>query len=279
MIIDSHSHAWRRWPYDPPVPDADTRGSAEQLLFEMDQAGVDRAVIIAAGIRDNADNNVYAMESAVRRPDRLIVFADIDSRWTPTYRTAGAAERLAAAAERWNLVGFTHYLAEDDDGAWLVSEEGRRFFTLAEERNLIASLSIVPSQMPAVTAVASRHPRLRILLHHLAFLGPRTAATVDGARLVFEAARHPNIHIKISGFGNVAAPGQEYPYRELSWIVPMLHAAYGPWRLVWGSDYPVSRRHMTYRQTLDMLRRHSSLPEASVDIIAGQAMAALLDRA
>ena len=35
MIIDSHTHAWLKWPYQPQVPDEESRGKAEQLLYEM----------------------------------------------------------------------------------------------------------------------------------------------------------------------------------------------------------------------------------------------------
>lgn len=277
MIIDSHCHVWRNWPYQPPVPDPETRARPEALLFEMDQNGVDQAVLICARIGDNADNNDFAAAAAAAHPGRFIPFADLDSRWSDSHRTPGADARLAEAADRFGLSGFTHYLAEDDDGAWLLSEDGRRLFALAEARGLIASLSIVPAQMPAVAALAAAFPRLSILCHHMAFLGPRTAATDGAARLVAEAAAQPNIHIKISGFGNVAAAAMDYPYPELTWIVRLLHAFYGPWRLHWASDYPVSRRHMTYRQTLDMLRRHAGLPEAAVETILGPSFARLLD--
>jgi predicted TIM-barrel fold metal-dependent hydrolase len=205
-----------------------------------------------------------------------VPFADLDGRWSPTYHTAGAADRLAVAADRFALVGFTHYLDERDDGGWLLSEEGRRLFGLAQERRLIASLSVTPAQMPAVTALAEAFPRLPILLHHLGFLGPRFAACTDGTRLVLDAARHRNIHVKVSGLGNVGGPDDEYPYPGLAWIVPAIHAAYGPWRMLWGSDWPVSRRHMTYRQTLDVLRRHGRLPEAAVATILGPALDRLL---
>ena len=45
MIIDCHTHAWDRWPYEPKVPDPETRGAIEQLLFEMDRNDVDKAVL------------------------------------------------------------------------------------------------------------------------------------------------------------------------------------------------------------------------------------------
>ena len=112
-VIDAHCHAWEHWPYQPPVPDPESRGRIEQLLFEMDQNGVDRAVVICAGIDHNPRNNDYIAEQVQRWPDRLVQFADIDSRWLATHHTAGAAERLIDAAERWRLKGFTHYLHED----------------------------------------------------------------------------------------------------------------------------------------------------------------------
>lgn len=276
MIIDGHCHVWERWPYQPPVPDPDSRARAEQLVFEMDQNGVARAVLIAAAIGGNDANNAYVADAARAHPGRFVPFADVDSRWSPAHQTEGAAARLALAADRFALVGFTHYLSEPDDGAWLVSAEGRRFFGVAQERRLVTSLSVTPAQMPAVAALAQAFPRLAIVCHHLGFLGPRFAMVADGPRLVLDAARHPNVHVKISGFGNVAGPADDYPYPGLAWIVRALHDAYGPWRLFWGSDWPVSRRHMTYRQTLDMLRRHSGLAEEDVAIMLGPALDRLL---
>jgi len=41
VLVDSHCHARRYWPYEPPVPDPETRPAVEQLLFEMDRCGVD----------------------------------------------------------------------------------------------------------------------------------------------------------------------------------------------------------------------------------------------
>src|SRR5215217_1512875 len=76
MIIDSHCHAWPRWPYQPPVPDDESRGRVEQLLNEMDLHGVDQAVVICARIERNPDNNDYIAEQARRYADRLHQFPD-----------------------------------------------------------------------------------------------------------------------------------------------------------------------------------------------------------
>ena len=59
MIIDSHCHAWERWPYEPPVPDFHGKGRFEQLLHEMDVNGVDQAFLVCAGVEHNPHNNDY----------------------------------------------------------------------------------------------------------------------------------------------------------------------------------------------------------------------------
>ena len=67
----------------------------EQLLFEMDVAGVERAAVVCARIDHNPDNNDYVAECVARFPERLIMLADVDCSWTETYHTPGAAGRLA----------------------------------------------------------------------------------------------------------------------------------------------------------------------------------------
>jgi L-fuconolactonase len=276
VIFDAHCHVWERWPYQPAVPDPDSRARAGQLLYEMDAAGVERAIVICASIVDNPRNVDHAMAEAARHAGRLVVFPDLESRWHPHYGTPGAAQRLEQALARWDFPGFTLYLDEQADGAWLTGPEGAAFFALAAERRLIASLSVMPHQMPAVSQLAAAQPTLPILLHHHAFLGPRSASTPDAARLVAAGARHPNIFIKLSGMGNVAAPDDEYPYPALRWVRDTIRNAYGPHRLVWGSDYPVSRRHMTYRQALAMTTRHGGFTDGDLLAILGGTMNRLL---
>jgi hypothetical protein len=69
------------------VPDPASRGTIEQLLFEMDRHGVDRSVLICARIDHNPDNNEYIAGAAERHPDRIVAFPDIDSSWSPEYHT------------------------------------------------------------------------------------------------------------------------------------------------------------------------------------------------
>ena len=244
MIIDSHTHAWKCWPYEPKVPDVESRGRVEQLLWEMDRCHVDRAVLVSARVEYNSDNNEYGAECAARYPDRLIHFADVDCMWSSTYHTPGAAERLRAAVERYSIVGFTHYV--DDDTDWFESEEGLRFFAVAAEHNL----------------------------------GLVRVGEDENLRQILASAQMPNIYIKLSGQYYASRVGWDFPNADTQPIVRALYNAYGPTRLLWGSDYPVVRSAMTYEQALEVFRTHCTfVSEADKTLILGENLNRLLAHA
>jgi len=277
MIIDSHAHAWPFWPYDPPVPDATSRGCVEQLLWEMDRAGVDRAVLVSARIDHNPDNNDYVADAVRAHPDRLDQFVDVDCRWMPEYHTPGAADRLARAADRYRPAGITHYLKPENDG-WLTSDEGMAFFAEAEARGLIASIAGPPVWQADLRTVARAHPRLVILCHHLAGIPSYTSDRRAGLEMVLASADVPNIFIKVSGFYYGSAAPFDYPHPGAIAVFKTLYDAFGAERLAWGSDYPVApMRAYTYRQSLELVRRHCPfVAPQDMALILGQTLGALL---
>ena len=275
MIVDSHSHAWPRWPYQPPVPD-DGRGAVEQLLWEMDQNGVDRAVLVCARIDRNPDNNEYVADAVARHPERLHQFADADCRWSPDYHKPGAADRLRALADRLPVAGITHYVEPENDG-WLRTGEAARFFRVAAERKLIVSLAASPAWQDDIRAIAREFPNVPLLCHHLAGIGNWASGPEDGLRQVVPSAALPNIFVKISGFYYGSERPWEYPHSGAIWVVRALYEAFGPHRLCWGSDYPVLRRALTYRQAIEGFRTHCQfVAPADRDAILGGTLDRLL---
>ncbi len=278
LIIDAHCHAWEQWPYEPAVPDPRSRALAERLLWEMDQAGVDQAVLISAAIGGNDDNSGYTTACAARSPGRLHAFPDVDCRWHSTHHTPGAAERLRGVVARFNPSGFTHYLQEDSDPSWLLSDDGLDFFRAADNAGLIASLACGPRQMATLCALARRFPETPFLVHHLGrvIVDPPDA---EARRAVLAAATVPNIHVKLSGFGFAVREGWDFPHAATRNLVRSLYQEFGPQRLCWGSDYPVSQRYMTYRQSLEVLRTHCHFVAGSdVQQILGGNLQSLLAR-
>jgi L-fuconolactonase len=277
MIIDSHTHAWRYWPYQPPVPDHESRGEVEQLLFEMNQNGVDQAVLVCARIDHNPDNNEYVAECVRKYPDKIHQFADVDCSWSDTYHTPGAVDRLSKIADECPIKGFTHYVRGDDDGSWFLGDEGTAFFKKAEELKLIVSFAIGIQLQPVLRQLAERFPSVPFLCHHMA--GARATEPNPYPRLkeLLKSASVPNIYIKMSGFHYVSHVNWDYPYPDTGWIVRTLYEHFGPARLCWGSDYPVVRQHMTYRHALEAFRTHCPfVPEGDKAEILGGALHRLL---
>jgi predicted TIM-barrel fold metal-dependent hydrolase len=202
VIIDCHTHAWEQWPYEPQVPNPDSHGRVEKLLWEMDHNGVDKAVLVCANIERNPDNNAYGAESARRYPERIVAFADVDCSWSPAYHTPGAADRLAGAAEKYSLKGFTHYFKDDYD--WLESDEGLAFFGTAAERGLIASLSFGAAWHAPIRQLAQRFPELVIMGHHMAGTRASERPPYPNFDEILKSAAVPNIYLKLSGFAYVS---------------------------------------------------------------------------
>ncbi|MBX3053261.1 MAG: amidohydrolase [Caldilineaceae bacterium] len=277
MLIDSHCHAWERWPYQPPVPDFYSRSAIDQLLFEMDNAGVDKAFLVCAGIEHNPANNEYIAAAVRRHPDRIIQCADVDCSWSDTYHLPGAADRLRQAAERWQLSAFTHYVRGDDDGSWFSTDEGLAFFGVAAELGLIASIACRPQHHPAIDKIAAAFPSMPILIHHLGHPGVGNA---ENLALVLASAQQPNIHVKMSGFYySTRGPQWDFPHRDtIDGVVRPLYETFGGSRLCWGSDFPVCRRNgIAYVQALESFRSHCDfVTEADKTKILGGNLAGLL---
>jgi predicted TIM-barrel fold metal-dependent hydrolase len=245
----------------------------------MDQEGIDRAVIVAARIDHNPDNNDYVAECVRRYPDRLYQFADVDCAWTDTYHTPGAARRLRDAVRSYQLRGFTHYIRPDDDGSWFSSEDGRAFLQTATELDQIVSISHRADFLPVVRRLAREYPSLTFLCHHMAGARAAEGPASKSLQEILAAAALPNIHIKLSGFHYVAPRAWEYPYPESRFVVQALYEHFGPERLHWGSDYPVLRRAATYRQALEAARTHCDFIGAADQArILGDSLADLLTR-
>lgn len=279
MIIDTHCHAWRRWPYDTRVPDPETRGSIDALLYEMDAHGVDHSMVVCARIGGgqggegfpNEDNNEYVLAAASAHPDRITAWIDVDCAWRPDHHAPGAAKRLRDAIEQTGATGFTHYVTAENDG-WLRSDEGREFFAEAARAGVVASLALSPAWLPDLGPIAEEHPELPILIHHMSHPSKGHTRTQDIDRIV-ALAEHPSIGVKISGFNYNAETYWDFPYPGSIELFRTLLGAFGDERLYWGSDFPASRDQLTYRQSIDVVRTHCAFAgeDAIARILGGNA--------
>jgi L-fuconolactonase len=119
----------------------------------------------------------------------------------------------------------------------------------------ILELLIRPAQLPAVAALARRHPHLSIVICHLG-LG---ASDPDGTwrRGIDALAAASNVSAKVSGLAT-GLPGDGDRVAD---VIGVAFAAFGPERLMFGTDWPMSARALPYRDVVS--RTAAALPVLS----------------
>lgn len=252
-IVDSHVHVWRRHPLD-------------EMLAEMETAGVDKAIIIGAVNADNPDNNEHIAECVRDHPGTIAALADID------IKAEDAQAKIEWALEDLGLQGFSHYLSPEDPLDWFMDDARSAMWSKAEQLGLTVSLSLYPNQHEVLRRLAAAHPALRIMLCHIARPDHLEAPPFPKFHEVIRSAGCPNIYIKISGFYAYTDRPWNFPYHEAQKWVRMVLDAYGPERMCWGSDFSPVLNHSTYRQSLEIVRSYCPfLSESDLEWVLGKA--------
>ena len=212
-----------------PSGPAQLRVGVELALAGMDAAGVDAAILYS-----NPDFGEVAVALHPRR------IASVYDFYEPT-DLGDPDDFMSALRERPSLLGIRLLpgidFAEGRNLA-LFTEGGWDPALAAAERHGVPVVLFLPLRLPHVHRVAKKFPELRIVIDHCGMPAPPTAPPTDDllATLpeLLALAEHPNIAVKLTGMP-VLIP-DAYPFPKL-W--PALHRmleAFGPERLLWGSD-------------------------------------------
>lgn len=277
MLIDSHCHAWRRWPYAPLVDKGKVSPDVDGLLAKMDEHGVDHSVIVSAEIgradpgTDNSANNISVAEWVALHPSRISQLVDLDSFWQDEYHLPGAAARLGHLIDATGAIGFTHYVRGEDDG-WFRSQEAILVMSEAEKRGLVASVHATPEWHESLGNLAQHFPSVPILIHHLGLLAPsRAAHGAELDRFLGILSDRPNVFVKASGFHYLADAADVHPYLTVHPVFQKMFDRLGPTRMMWGSDFPAGERFTNYPHSLDLIRQEfSDIGSSAIEQIYGQ---------
>jgi L-fuconolactonase len=242
LIVDSQVHIWgedrpqRPWPKraEPqrPVP-----LGKDELLREMDAAGVDRVIIVPPSWE--GDRNDLAIEAHLAYPHRFATMGRLDP-LDPASRG-----RIATWRGQPGMLGlrFTFHIPElvglltEGHMHWVWNE--------AEEAGVPIYVLVPHSLVDLIDDVAARHSGLRLVMDHLALNSKeRDAAAFADFDKLLAIARRPNVAAKASALPCYST--DIYPYRSLHAYIRQAYDAFGPQRLFWGTD--LSRSPIPYRQ-------------------------------
>ena len=132
---------------------------------------------------------------------------------------------------------------------------------------------VFPRHLDDVPALAASFPGLRIVIDHLA--KPPLGSDEMGAWAteLHAAASAPNVFAKISGL-NTMLPHGDWEADDLRDAVAVAVDAFGPERLVCGSDWPVALLNGDYgkvwRETVRVV--HDVAPDDAERLLAGNAL-------
>jgi predicted TIM-barrel fold metal-dependent hydrolase len=243
-VVDAQVHIWGAGPPTVPVHRQLEVYPVEQLLAEMDEAGVDAAIIHPPSW--DPSSNELAVEAVRQHPNRFAILGNF-----PLDRPESRA-LVDGWRERPGMVGLRFTFFHPGQESWPTDGTLDWLWAAAERAGLPIAL-LADHFLPAVGQIAERHPGLRLIVDHLGGKGGRTGEVRDAAAFahlpdLLALARHPNVAVKATGAPGYA--GQPYPYPALHPILERIFDAFGPRRFFWGSD--ITRMPCTYRQVVTL---------------------------
>jgi len=267
MIVDAQTHLWKAsspdYPWNPGAkPQLPEPFTIERALPMMDEAGVDRIIVVPPGLNDI---NTYALEAARRYPNRFAVMGRIPLR----------DPKSAALLPRWKadpgMLGVrVTFLGKD--AAWLDDGTADWFWPAAEKAGLpvmFLAFGIVSKFGP----IAQRHPGLPLIIDHM---GVNLAIAKEGrtAEVIGHAvalAKYPNVSIKMSNLVNASL--EPYPFNDLTPHLQRVFDAYGPRRCHWGTDLTAGFTRATWSQRIAHFTQELKfLSESDKDWVMGRSI-------
>lgn len=243
-ILDPHVHVWAndpRYPWaaettEPPGHDA----TPEMLLALMKANGVDRTVLVQfIGYRWD---NRYALDAMKAHAP---FFAGV-CRVNPT--DPAAPEHLDQLTEQ-GFRGVRLSPAGDGAGDWIGGALMPPLWRRAEALKVPMQIYAPITRMPDMVALLEKCPDLDVIIDHMADCPIDQPQELDK---LLALARFPRVFVKISHMWSISR--QPYPWLDAQEYVKRVYAAFGPQRLMWGTDWPVCNGWTSYDKTLSVVR-------------------------
>jgi L-fuconolactonase len=268
-VVDTHTHAispdTQRFPLAP-VGGHQSEWSVkrpvsfEALIAAMDDAHIDRAVVVQASTVYGNDNS-YVVEAVRAHPDRLSGVFSVDV----------LASESVTQMERWLDAGlsglrlFTTGTTMPGQAGWLDDERSFPAWDYAQKHKISICLQMTALGIPAFLNMLARFPDIRVLLDHLARPELTGGPPYAEAAPLFSLAAHPGVFLKLTNRTiREAARGASTPAE----FFPLVLAAFGADRIAWGSNFPAAEGSLSglLAEARDSL---SMLPATALEAIFG----------
>ncbi len=257
MKIDSHQHFWN---YDPARDTWITEEMSilkrdflpEDLDHEYQANGIDASIAVQA---DQSENETLFLLDLANRNSKIagvVGWVDLCS--------SKAAERLAFFSQFEKLRGFRHIAQAEPDERFLVRDDFVRGIAGLREFGFTYDILIYPKQLPAALELVAKLPEQRFIIDHLAKPEIKTRGAASWATHMRNIAQNPNVYCKLSGLVT-EADWHHWKSEDFKPYLDVVFDAFGPQRLMFGSDWPVCLLAGSYQRVKqvieDYLNGHS----------------------
>lgn len=263
--VDAHQHLWHysEEEYAWIGPDANPLRRdflPDELFAEMGGAGIAGAVAVQA--RQTVEETDWLLTLARKHPEIWGVVG-----WLPLAHP-DLQRLLEARSSNTKLTGLRH-VVQGEPAGFLFDAAFNRGLRVLTSVGLPYDILIYESQLIEATQFVDLHPQQSFVLDHIAKPKIRTRQIEPWAIQIRELARRPHVVCKVSGMVTEADPTC-WTEESLKPYFDVVLEAFGPDRLMVGSDWPVLTLGCSYVQWWHVLERWiAQLSPAEQELILG----------
>jgi L-fuconolactonase len=248
--VDAHHHIWdlnvreQTWMVGPELDPIRRNFSIDDLLPQAEAADVTATVLVqTVGL---VDETVEFVQVAASNDLVAGVVGWVDL----TY--ADVSSTLAELLERPDglyLKGIRHQVHDEPDVDWLLRPDVQRGLSAVADAGLVYDLLTKPPHLPAAVETARALPELSFVVDHIS--KPVIGEALDPwAADLRRLAALPNVTCKLSGMVT-EAPWDTWKPTDLQPYADVVLDAFGPDRVMFGSDWPVCLLAATYADVVE----------------------------
>jgi L-fuconolactonase len=250
LRIDAHHHLWRYSEEEYGWIARNMAAIARDFLPEdleqvLSSSGMDGSIAVQA--RQSLEETQSLLDFA----EQFDVIQGVVG-WAPI-----ALPEFPAVLDRFRhfqkLKGFRHVVQDEPDDAFLLRPDFNRGITLLKQYGFVYDILIFERQLPAAISFVDRHPAQVFVLDHIGKPRIRERALEPWRAYIRELARRPNVFCKLSGMVT-EADWAEWGLKDLQPYFDVVLGAFGPERLMAGSDWPVCLLAATHQKWFSTLR-------------------------
>ena len=266
MVIDSHHHFWKYNQHDFGWINDEMSVIRRDFLPEdlkqtISAAGVDGVISVQA--RQLLKETDWLLRLA-RENDFILGVTG----WLPL-SDDDAEEHLEKYAVKEKLKAVRHVIQDEADDYFILRKDFNRGVSLLKKYDLVYEILIFEKHLPQTIDFVDRHQDQIFVLDHIAKPLIKDNIIYPWKKNITELAKRPNVFCKVSGMVTEAdfktwTPEQLRPYFNV------VLEAFGPERLMFGSDWPVCLVAAGYGEWLQTVKGFiSGLSENEQKMILG----------